>query len=98
VSPKFEEYAQEIEAQLRAQGFRVQTDCRSEKIGAKIRRAQIQLVPYMIIIGEREASQKTLAIRDRISGNLGNFTLEKSVEMFLKEIREKTLKYEPGTV
>lgn len=98
VSPKFEEYAQEIEAQLRAQGFRVQTDCRSEKIGAKIRRAQIQLVPYMVIIGEREASQKTLAIRDRISGNLGNFTLEKSVEMFLKEIREKTLKYEPGTV
>ena len=98
VSPKFEEYAHEIEVQLRAQGLRVQTDCRSEKIGAKIRRAQIQLVPYMIILGEREAAQKTLAIRDRAAGNLGNYTLDESVKMFLKEIREKKLKYEPGTV
>ena len=52
----------------------------------------------MIILGEREAAQKTLAIRDRAAGNLGNYTLDESVKMFLKEIREKKLKYEPGTV
>jgi len=98
VSPKFEAYAREVEEQLRARGLRVQADCRSEKIGAKIRRAQIQLVPYMVILGEREAAQKTLAIRDRVAGNLGNYTLEESAEMLLKEVREKKLKYEPGTV
>ncbi len=98
VSPKYESYALQIEEALRARGIRVFGDYRSEKIGAKIRRAQLQLTPYMLIIGEREAEGKTVAIRDRIAGSLGNFAPESAIELFLKEIREKTLKYEPGTV
>lgn len=98
VSPKYESFAREIETQLRQRGIRAAGDYRSEKIGAKIRRAQLQLVPYMLILGEREAASGTVAIRDRIAGNLGNFSVEEAAELFLKEIRETTLKYEPGTV
>lgn len=98
VSPKYESYALKVEERLRQAGLRVSGDYRSEKIGAKIRRAQIQLIPYMLIIGEREAENQTVAIRDRISGSMGNFSVEAALELFEKEIQEKKLKYEPGTV
>jgi len=98
VSPKFEAYALEIEEKLRSCGIRVSGDYRSEKIGAKIRRAQLQLVPYMFIIGERETESKTVTIRDRLTGSLGTFTPEEAIAMLSKEIRERTLKHAPGTV
>lgn len=98
VSPKYEAFAREIEIQLKQYGIRTTGDYRSEKVGAKIRRAQLQLVPYMLILGEREMTNGTVAVRDRIAGNLGNFTVAEAAALFLKEIQEKTLKYAPGTV
>jgi len=98
VSPKYEKYAREVEDKFRKQGIRVTGDYRSEKIGAKIRRAQVQLVPYMLIIGERELEGRTVAVRDRVSGSQGNLVVEEAIRSFLREIRDRKLKHDPGTV
>ena len=55
VSEKFDDYAQKVEAELQASGFRVTGDYRPEKIGAKIREAQLEKMPYMLVVGEKEA-------------------------------------------
>ncbi|MDO4583726.1 MAG: threonine--tRNA ligase [Planctomycetia bacterium] len=92
VSQKYEDYARQVENQLREAGLRVTGDYRSEKIGAKIREAQLQLIPYMLIIGQREEEEQNVSVRDRIEGDLGSMTLEKALEKFQKEIREKVIK------
>jgi threonyl-tRNA synthetase len=71
ISDKYNEYASAIERELKADGFRVVADLRGEKIGAKIRDAQLKKVPFMLVIGEREAESKTVAVRDRVKGDLG---------------------------
>lgn len=98
VSPKYEKYAREVEEKFRNRGIRVTGDYRSEKIGAKIRRAQIQLVPYMLIIGERELEGRTVAVRDRVSGSQGNLVIEEAIRSIQREIRDRALKHEPGQV
>jgi threonyl-tRNA synthetase len=60
-----------VEQTLRADGFRVEADLRSEKIGAKIRDAQLKKIPFMLVIGEREAEAGTVAVRDRLKGDTG---------------------------
>jgi len=70
ISDRFNERAEAIERELRASGFRVVADLRSEKIGAKIRDAQLKKIPFMLIIGEREAESGNLAVRDRVKGDL----------------------------
>lgn len=92
VSQKYEDYARQVENRLREAGLRVTGDYRSEKIGAKIREAQLQLIPYMLIIGQREEEEQNVSVRDRIEGDLGSMTLEKALEKFQKEIREKVIK------
>ena len=71
ISDRFNEYALAVEKELRGSDFRVAADCRSEKIGAKIRDAQMKKVPFMLIIGEREAETGMVAVRDRVKGDLG---------------------------
>lgn len=71
ISDRFNERAQEVEKELREAGFRVQSDQRSEKIGAKIRDAQLKKIPFMLVIGEREAESGTVAVRDRVKGDTG---------------------------
>ena len=68
--------AQEIAAKLRAQDFRVQVDDRPEKMGAKIRDAQMQKIPYMLILGGRELENGTVSVRSRVAGDLGTMTLD----------------------
>ena len=70
VSQKAEEYGRGVERQLAEAGFRVGGDYRAEKIGAKIRDAQLELIPYMFVIGGREAEEGKVAVRDRIEGDL----------------------------
>ena len=60
-----------VERQLAAAGSRVTGDYRAEKIGAKIRDAQLELIPYMFVVGGREAEEGKVAVRDRIDGDLG---------------------------
>ncbi len=84
ISERTMEKSTEIYQQLRAAGLRVELDERSEKIGYKIREAQMQKIPYMVIIGEKEAEAGTVSVRSRHDGDLGSMP----VEDFLKLIKE----------
>lgn len=92
VSQKVEEYGRNVERQLAEAGFRVTGDYRAEKIGAKIRDAQLELVPYMFVVGGREAEEGNVAVRDRIEGDLGTLPLAAAVERLREEIRAKTVR------
>jgi threonyl-tRNA synthetase len=91
VSEKFESYAQEVEAFFRDAGVRCSGDYRPEKIGSKIRDAQLELVPYMCVIGGREEEGRSVALRDRRKGDLGALTLEEAREKILHEIETRLL-------
>ena len=71
ISDRFNDRAVEVERELRAAGHRVAADLRSEKIGAKIRDAQLKKIPFMLVIGEREAETGAVAVRDRVKGDTG---------------------------
>jgi len=68
--------AQAVAAQLRAQDFRVAVDARAEKMGAKIRDAQLQKIPYMLVLGGREIENGTVSVRSRVAGDQGAMPLE----------------------
>ena len=76
VGDDYLEYADKAAAKLREAGIRVEIDSRSEKLGKKIRDAQLQKVPYMLVIGAKEAEGGTLAVRERTKGDLGSMTFE----------------------
>ena len=92
VSQKSEEYARKVEARFRAEGFRLSADYRPEKLGGKIRDAQLKLVPYMLVIGERDAEQETVALRDRIEGDLGAMKVEEAVARLKQEVAERRIR------
>jgi threonyl-tRNA synthetase len=71
ISEKTIEYAREVESKLSAAGFRAHLDDRNEKIQAKIRDAQMQKIPYMLVVGGKEAAAGTVAVRHRAKGDLG---------------------------
>lgn len=81
----------EIAEQLREKGFRVETDNRNEKIGMKIREAQLEKVPYMLVIGDRDVEQEVVSVRDRKQGDLGAMKLEAFMEKIKKQVEEKNL-------
>jgi threonyl-tRNA synthetase len=92
VSQKFEEYARQVESQLTAAGLRVTGDYRPEKIGAKIRDAQMELIPYMFVIGGREMEQGEVSVRDRIDGDQGAMKVDAAVEKLQQEIAQRTVR------
>ncbi|MEC9093244.1 MAG: threonine--tRNA ligase [Planctomycetota bacterium] len=92
VSEKSEDYGREIESKLKAAGLRVQGDFRPEKLGSKIRLAQIDLVPYMAVVGPRDAENGTLSLRDRVEGDLGAFSIEEAIAKLENEIQQKIVK------
>ncbi len=71
ISEKFHAYAESVRAQLAAAGYRVETDMRNEKVGLKIREAELAKIPYMLVVGEREALNGTVAVRGRNKADLG---------------------------
>ena len=79
------EYAYKVKEELQAKGIRVEVDDRNEKTGYKIREAQLQKIPYMLIVGEKEVEGNTVSIRSREEGDIG----AKSVEEFTKDIVER---------
>jgi threonyl-tRNA synthetase len=85
VKPEMEGYARKVETQLKSWDVRVEMDLRDEKLGKKIRDAQMQKVPYMLVLGEREMSEGTLSVRDRTSGDLGTMSPEALREKLGKE-------------
>lgn len=80
VAAEYVDYAAELAKKLREAGIRVESDTRDEKLGKKIRDAQIQKIPYMPVIGAREAEDGTLAVRERSKGDLGTMTPEAFLE------------------
>jgi len=79
ISEKFAGYAEHIATTLLMYKFRVETDFRSEKIGSKIRDAQLAKVPVMLVIGAKEAESGTLSYRDRVGGDLGSFSIDEVI-------------------
>ena len=91
ISDKFADYAYEVQKELKNLGIRVNVDARAEKIGFKIREAQLEKVPYMLVIGEKEVENNTIAVRSRDLGDLGSMKKEEVIEKFVKEIAEKKI-------
>lgn len=76
ISDRFVDYANEVHVQLQSRGLRVKQDIRSEKIGYKIREAELLKVPYMVILGAREAEQSMISVRARSGEDLGAMTID----------------------
>ena len=81
------EYANEVKEQLEKNGLRVELDEREEKIGYKIREAQLQKVPYMVILGDKEVEAKAVGVRSRIDGDIGQMPMEQFIERINEEIK-----------
>ena len=86
------DYGKKVEAELRSHGFRVHGDYRPEKIGYKIREAQIEKIPYMLVVGDKEQSSGTVAVRDRVDGDLGAMPMAEVVKRLTEEVREKRIR------
>jgi threonyl-tRNA synthetase len=76
ITDRVNEYGATVRAACAAAGLRARLDDRSEKIGAKIREAQIAKIPFMLVVGDREAASATVAVRSRTEGDQGTSTLE----------------------
>ena len=91
ISDNQKEYAEKIKVILEEKGIRVELDARQEKIGYKIREAQLQKVPYMLILGEKEVEANAVGVRKRKEGDIGQMSIEDFVSMISKEIEEKAM-------
>ncbi len=89
ITDKQLDYAKEVNDKLFELGYRTQLDDRSEKIGKKIREAQVQKVPFMLIVGEKEVESRTVAVRQRHGGDLGAMSLEDFIARMQKDIDAK---------
>ncbi len=92
VSAKSEDYGRQVEKQLRDAGLRAAGDYRAEKLGAKIRDAQLARIPYMFVVGPRDAEAGSVSVRDRIDGDLGALTLTEAIGRLEAEIAAKTVR------
>ena len=93
VSEKTHAYAQSIESKLQDVGMRVKLDNRPDKISAKIRQAEINKVPVMLIIGEKEAGNKTVTVRRRFVKEQETIELNSLIKRFTTEINKRSLPY-----
>ena len=89
ITERCDGWAREVAGALRDRGIRVELDLRNEKIGFKIREAQVEKAPYMLVIGDKEVEDKTVAVRSRKEGDLGAMPVEGLVEKMVEEIRTK---------
>lgn len=83
------EYAKKLKEQMQSKGIRVEVDTRNEKIGYKIREAQLSKVPYMLVIGDKEIESEEVAVRSRDKGELGTVAVQSFIDDLVKEIEEK---------
>jgi threonyl-tRNA synthetase len=91
VTDRSHEYASEVHQELINEGFRVSLDRRNEKVGYKIREAQVKKIPYMLIVGDREVDSRQVAVRHREQGDLGSGVLAEFVLKLKKEVAEKII-------
>ena len=89
ITDRCADYAKTVAEKLEDAGVRTETDLRNEKIGYKIREAQLQKIPYMLVVGDKEAEAGTVAVRTRSGEDRGAVPLEQFTADIVKEIREK---------
>ena len=89
LSDKYADYANEVVATLRQNGVRVEADHRTEKIGYKIREARLERIPYILVVGEKEATNKEVSVRSRKNDDEGAMPLNSFVERIVSEIASK---------
>lgn len=87
ISDKFNGYAKEVQDKLFDMGIRVELDDRAEKIGYKIREAQLEKVPYMLVVGEKEAESASVSLRSRDEGDLGAVSVDEFVARIMEEVK-----------
>jgi threonyl-tRNA synthetase len=95
VSEKSEAYAKRVQARLEAAGLRTGLDLAAEKLGAKIRTAQLELIPMMAVCGPRDEAAGTVSLRDRLDGDLGAMSLETAVEQLRDENARRAVRHKP---
>ncbi|MCA9086163.1 MAG: threonine--tRNA ligase, partial [Planctomycetaceae bacterium] len=92
LSEKSDDYAKDVAARLRQYDFRVSTDLQSAKLQAKIREAQMDLIPYMLVVGPKEAEQNAVAVRCRIDGDLGVMSFDDALKKLTEERAARTIR------
>ena len=92
ISEDQNDYAQRIKEEYEDKEIRVEVDSRDENLGYKIRQAQVQQIPYMLIVGSNEVEDETVSVRERREGDLGTFDIDEFKERIFKEIENKSIK------
>jgi threonyl-tRNA synthetase len=87
ITDRAHDYARSVADRLGGAGLRVETDLRNEKIGYKIREAQLQKVPYMLVLGDKEAESGAVTVRKRFEGDTGTMGLDEFIEKLSGEVR-----------
>ena len=88
ISDKFISYTQSVENTLKKEGIRCEIDTRAEKIGYKIREARLERVPYIIIVGEKEAENNSISVRKRDEGELGNMSVKDFLALLFNDFSQ----------
>ncbi|HMH42834.1 MAG TPA: threonine--tRNA ligase [Pyrinomonadaceae bacterium] len=91
ITDRINKYAETVAQQLRAAGLRVEVNVRNDKIGAKIRDAQLQKIPFMLVLGDREMEQSQVAVRERTKGDLGAMSLNDFEQMAQRLVKTRAL-------
>ncbi len=89
ISDKYLPYAEEVKQQLKKEDIRVEVDDRNEKIGRKIREAEMNKIPYMFVVGEKEMTEGKVAVRKQSKGDLGTKTINEVIDFLKEEIQSK---------
>jgi len=91
ITDRINEYAEKVASELRKAGLRVDVNVRSDKIGAKIRDAQLQKIPFMLVLGDREMEEDKVAVRERTKGDIGAMSLDEFKEMATRLVKTRAL-------
>ena len=91
ITDRVNEYASKVATELKAAGLRVEANLRSDKIGAKIRDAQMQKVPFMLVLGDREMEQESVAVRERSQGDIGVMSIDEFKQKALALVQSRAL-------
>lgn len=92
ISDKFNDYAYELQKEFAKKDIRVAVDDRAEKVGLKIREAQLAKIPYSLIVGENEVNERTVSVRKRGEGDKGSMKFETFLDKILEEVNSKVVK------
>lgn len=93
ITDRINEYAERVANELSAEGFRVEANTKSDKIGAKIRDAQMQKIPFMLVLGDKEVEERNVAVRERSLGDLGSLSLDEFKQLISKMRENRAISF-----